>query len=149
MTDQKQSGLEVIQAFMQGESSAIQLAPTVILKPQSVGFGQVSFETIVDEPHISPMGSVYGSFAATVLDAVTGCAVHSSLDAGQTYLITDLNLKICKAIPPQIKLFAQASVINKGRSFVLTEAFLRHDDGTLYAYATATSMIIRSQKSAV
>jgi hypothetical protein len=39
------------------------------------------------------MGSVHGGYAATLLDTVMGCAVHSWLKAGQGY--TTLELKIC------------------------------------------------------
>ena len=38
-------------------------------------------------------------FAATVLDSVTGCAVHTMLPAGVGYGTIDLNVKMCRPIP--------------------------------------------------
>lgn len=39
------------------------------------------------------MGGVHGGFAATVLDTVTGCAIHTLLEAGVGYGTIDLNVK--------------------------------------------------------
>ena len=52
-----------------------------------------------DERHLNPLGGVHGGFAATVLDSVTGCAVHSMLEAGAGYGTIDLNIKMCRPIP--------------------------------------------------
>jgi uncharacterized protein (TIGR00369 family) len=45
-----------------------------------------------DQRHLNPFGDVHGGFAATVLDSVTGCAVHSPLEAGVGCSTIDLQV---------------------------------------------------------
>ncbi|TCB49987.1 PaaI family thioesterase [Acinetobacter terrestris] len=89
------------------------------------------------------MGSVHGSFAATVLDSVTGCAVFSMLEAGLSYTTIDLNIKMCRPIPLNTELKAVAKTTNISKNLAIAEAQLLDQDGKLYAHATATCMIIR------
>ena len=50
------------------------------------------------------MGGVHGGFAATVLDTVTGCAIHTLLEAGVGYGTIDLNVKCAvNSSQPRIK----------------------------------------------
>ena len=42
---------------------------------------------------------VHGGFAATVLDSVTGCAVHTLLGAGVAYGTIDLKIKMIIPVP--------------------------------------------------
>ena len=88
------------------------------------------------------MGSVYGGFAAMVLDSVTDCAVFSMLEAGLSYTTIDLNIKMCRPIPLNTELKAVAKTINISKNLGIAEAQLLDQDGKLYAHATATCMII-------
>ena len=63
---------------------------TFILFPAEEGF--VVFEGSPTQAVYNPIGSVHGGYAATLLDTVMGCAVHSRLKAGQGY--TTLELKV-------------------------------------------------------
>ncbi|MFM2370340.1 MAG: hypothetical protein RIS85_62 [Pseudomonadota bacterium] len=47
--------------------------------------GQVVFAGTPTRRVFNPIGSVHGGYAATLLDSACGCAVHSSLSAGQGY----------------------------------------------------------------
>ena len=88
------------------------------------------------------MGSVYGGFAAMVLDSVNGCAVFSMLEAGLSYTTIDLNVKMCCPITFNTELKAIARTINLSKNLGIAEAQLLDQDGKLYAHATATCMII-------
>src|SRR3546814_21100373 len=57
-----------------------------------VDAGHAVFEGTPDGSVYNPIGSVHGGYAATLLDSACGCAVHSSLPAGQGY--TTLELKV-------------------------------------------------------
>jgi uncharacterized protein (TIGR00369 family) len=78
-----------------------------------------------------------------VLDSVTGCAVHTTLDVGVGYGTVDLNVKMLKAIPLDRELAAEGRVIRLSRTLGVSEGSLRDDEGTLFAHATATCTIIR------
>lgn len=84
-----------------------------------------------------------GLEAATVLDSVTGCAVHTMLDVGVGYGTVDLNVKMLKAIPLDRDLTAEGRVIHLSRTIGVSEGSLRDEEGTLFAHATATCAILR------
>ncbi|MFI7983472.1 PaaI family thioesterase, partial [Acinetobacter baumannii] len=84
-----------------------------------------------------------GGFAATVLDSVTGCAVHTMLPAGVGYGTIDLNVKMCRPLPQNQVLIATGKVINLSKNLGISEGKITDEEGKLYAYATATCMIIR------
>ncbi|MFK7200600.1 PaaI family thioesterase [Acinetobacter baumannii] len=93
--------------------------------------------------HLNPLGGVHGGFAATVLDSVTGCAVHTMLPAGVGYGTIDLNVKMCRPLPQNQVLIATGKVINLSKNLGISEGKITDEEGKLYAYATATCMIIR------
>lgn len=86
---------------------------------------------------------MHGGFAATVLDSVTGCAIHTMLEAGVGYGTIDLNIKMCRPIPRGKELLAIGSVINISKNLGISDGKIVDEDGKLYAHATATCMIIR------
>jgi acyl-coenzyme A thioesterase PaaI-like protein len=63
------------------------------MKSVEVAGGYSKFSAKADKRHINPLGGVHGGFAATVLDFVTGCVVHTMLEAGVDYGTLDLNIK--------------------------------------------------------
>jgi len=103
----------------------------------------VKFTARADKRHLNPLGGVHGGFAATVLDSVTGCAVHTMLDAGVGFGTVDLNVKMLKAIPLDRELTAEGRVIHLSRSLGVSEGSIRDAEGVLFAHATATCAIIR------
>ena len=106
--------------------------------------GHASFKVKADQRHLNPLGGVHGGFAATVLDSATGCAVHTTLEAGVGYGTIDLNVKMCRPVPQNKQLFAIGQLINLSKSLAISEGKLVDEDGKLYAHATATCMIIRT-----
>lgn len=142
------TGLEIMQAFAAGHFPAPSITKTIPMTMDSIEQDKVVFLATADHNHLNPMGGVHGGFAATVLDSVTGCATHTALAAGEGYGTIELNVKMCKAIPVNKTLRAEGRVINKSRSLVISEGFIRDDAGTLYAHATATCMILRSNHTA-
>ncbi|MGB5887896.1 MAG: PaaI family thioesterase [Acinetobacter venetianus] len=143
MNPLEMTGLEIMQAFAQGLVPEPGIAKTMPMKPLEVEHGRIVFSAIADERHTNPLGGVHGGFAATVLDSVTGCATHTVLAAGEGYGTTDLNVKMCRPLPFNKQLIAEGKVINAGRNLVISEGYIRDDEGKLYAHATATNMIIR------
>lgn len=108
-----------------------------------VSEGSIHFKVQADSRHLNPLGGVHGGFAATVLDSVTGCAVHTLLEAGIGYGTIDLNIKMCRPIPKNKELLAVGTVLNMSKNLGISEGKITDEDGKLYAHATATCMIIR------
>ena len=96
-----------------------------------------------DGRHLNPLGGVHGGFAATVLDSVTGCAVHTMLEAGVGYGTVDLHVKMLRPVPRDVDLVAEGRVINLSKNLGVAEGTLKTPDGKLLAHASATCMIQR------
>jgi uncharacterized protein (TIGR00369 family) len=138
------SGLELLSAMADGHIPAPSITDTIPMTMDIIQKGTVKFIVKADSRHLNPVGGVHGGFAATVLDSVTGCAVHSTLDAGTSFGTIDLNIKMMRPIPINTTLFAQGRVINISRNLGVSEGEIKDAEGKVYAHATSTCSIIRS-----
>ena len=143
MSIEKMSGLELMQAMIDGRIPNAAIAGVIPMRGVAAEHGRIVFEAQADERHLNPLGGVHGGFAATVLDSVTGCAVHTVLEAGVGYGTIDLNVKMLKAVPRGVPLIAEGKVISVSRSLGISEGTLKDADGNLYAHAAATCLILR------
>ncbi|MCL6245142.1 MULTISPECIES: PaaI family thioesterase [Acinetobacter] len=145
MNIKEMTGLEILKAMMQGQIPPASISETIPMQPYEVSEGSISFKAKADVRHLNPLGGVHGGFAATVLDSVTGCAIHTLLEAGVGYGTIDLNIKMCRPIPKDVELTAIGTVINISKNLGISEGKIIDDNGKLYAHATATAtcMIIR------
>ena len=137
------TGLEFLQAMVEGHIPPASISKTIPMQPTEISEGSVTFKAQADLNHLNPLGGVHGGFAATILDSVTGCAVHTMLPAGVGYGTIDLNVKMCRPIPQNQALIATGKVINLSKNLGISEGKIIDEEGKLYAYATATCMIIR------
>lgn len=143
MNPKEMTGLQLLQAMATGHIPPASISETIPMKPTQIENGQVTFEVQADKRHLNPLGGVHGGFAATVLDTVTGCAIHTVLEAGVGYGTIDLNIKMCRPIPKDHPLIAIDDVINVSKNLAISEGKIIDEHGKLYAHATATCMIIR------
>ena len=144
MNFEKMMGLEIMQAIVRRELPHPTMSKTIPMKIVQAEEGKVVFNAIANEKHLNPQGGVHGGFAATVLDSVTGCAVHTLLRAGVAYVTIDLNIKMIRPVPRSPNLIPEGIVINISKSLGISEGILKSEDGKLYATSTATCMIIKS-----
>lgn len=136
------SGLEIMRAMIDGRIPPPSIAKTIPMKGISAEPGRIVFEATADDRHLNPLGGVHGGFAATVMDSVTGCAVHTVLEPGVGYATVDLSVKMLKAVPKNTPLIGEGKVIYVSKSLGVSEGTLRDKDGTIYAHATATCTIL-------
>lgn len=137
------TGLEILQAMAAGKLPAPSITVTMPMSMEEAAEGYVKFTAVADERHLNPLGGVHGGFAATVLDSVTACAVHTTLEAGVGYSTVDLNVKMVKPVPRGETLVAEGRVLHVSRTIAVSEGSLRNTEGVLLAHATATCVIIR------
>ncbi|MDF0699433.1 PaaI family thioesterase [Rhizobium sp. MC63] len=72
------------------------------------------------------MGSVHGGYAATLLDSACGCAVNSSLPAGQGYTTLELKVAYHRALNESSgQVRAEGKIVSPGRRVAFSEARLR------------------------
>ena len=137
------SGLEFLNHIKDGTLPYSPMAQTIPMKVIEVEKGKVAYLVTPDERHLNTLGGVHGGFYATVIDTITGGAIHTMLEAGINFGTIDLNVKMCRPVPKDKELLAIGSVINLSKNLAISEGKLVDEDGKLYAHATATCMIIR------
>ena len=136
------TGLEIMKAMEQEVIPYPSMTETVPMKFITVEKGRMVFEVEADKRHLNIFGGVHGGFSATVMDTVTGCAVHTMLSAGTGYATIDLSIKMVRPIPKNVRLLAEGVIINVSKSLGVSEGTLKDEAGKLYAHATATCMLL-------
>lgn len=137
------TGFEHLQAIISGDIAPPSIFDTMGMYNLTVGQGEVTLGCRATQRHCNPMGGVHGGFAATVLDSVTGCAVHSLLEAGVSYGTVDLAVKMMRPLPMDEALIAEAKVTHISRSLGIAEGSIRSADGKLLTSGYATCFIKR------
>lgn len=136
------SGLQQMQAILNGELPYAAIAQTLDFLMVEVNEGRVVFQGRPGPTHLNPMGSVHGGWFATLLDSALGCAVHSRLAPGMAYTTAELSINLVRAITPQVqRVRAVGQVLHFGRQLASAEARLLGPDGTLFAHATTTCLV--------
>lgn len=136
------SGLEQLQAMLDGHLPGAPIAATVGFTIADLAHGCVTFEGTPTLAVYNPIGSVHGGWMATLLDSACGCAVHSVLEPGQTYTTLELKTVFHRALKAGTTVRAEGRIVQAGRRAAFSEADLRGLDGTLYATATSTCLVM-------
>jgi uncharacterized protein (TIGR00369 family) len=136
------TGLEIMQALLQGEIPYAAIAKTLDFTLISIGPGTAVFQGTPLARHLNPLGTIHGGWFATLLDSALGCAVHTMMPAGRGYTTAELGVNLVKALTPKVqRVRAEGKVIHCGRQLATAEARLVGADGTLYAHATTTCLV--------
>ncbi|WP_430408461.1 PaaI family thioesterase [Kordia sp.] len=141
----KMTGLEIMKAFADKSLPMPSIARTMPMEIDTITKGEVVFIVMANNNHINPLGSIHGGFSATIIDSVTGCALHTVLEAGAAYSTIDLNVKMCMPIPINTSLKAIGKVINVTNSLGISEGKIVDENGTVYAYGTALLKLHRKK----
>jgi uncharacterized protein (TIGR00369 family) len=93
-------------------------------------------------------GSVQGGVTSTLLDAATGCAVQSRLEAGVGYVTLNLALNYVRPITVETgPIRCTARVKSMGRTVAVSEGEILASTGKLLASATATCLFVTTATS--
>lgn len=135
-------GLAFLQRLV-AEGRRVPIGATLGFTLAEVAEGHAVFEAEA-APHVfNPIGSVQGGWYAAVLDAALGVCLHSTLPAGVGYTTIEFKINIVKAVTPATgRVRATGRIVHRGGRTAVTEARLEGPDGKLYAYGTATQLII-------
>ena len=137
------SGLDFLRGIMAGRIPPAPIAVLVGMSIQAADPGRVTFGLDVGEHLYNPIGSVHGGVFCTLLDSAMGCAVHSSLDRGQAYTTLELKVNIVRALTVTTpSVVATGQVVSAGRRVVTASGQITGPDGTLYAHATTTCLVL-------
>ncbi len=139
------SGMAHFQQVLEGRRPLPSMATTVPMRLTAFAAGFAELEAIADDRHRNNAGGVHGGFAATVIDTVTGCAVHTQMAADDAYTTTALELKMVRPPPLGAPMRAEANVVHLGRRFAVANGALYDAEGRLLASGSATFMVFRGE----
>jgi uncharacterized protein (TIGR00369 family) len=144
------SGLEQLEAIFAGRTGYEGIGKTLDLRPISAEEGFVVFEGYPTKAVYNPIGSVHGGYAATLLDTVMGCAVHSRLKPGQAYTTLELKVAYHRALKDTSgPVRAEGRVLSLAKRAAFAEGKLFDKTGALCATATTTCLVFNNDHSHV
>ena len=135
------SGLQQLQRMLDGDMP-VPIAQTLGYRATEVASGRVVFAGTPTLAAYNPIGTVHGGWMATLLDSACACAVHSMLKPGQAYTTLEIKTVFHRALKAGIPVRAEGRIVQMGRRAGFSEADLRGEDGTLYATATSTCLVM-------
>lgn len=139
------SGLECLQRALAGEFPPPPMARLMDINLVEIASGRAVFVGTPSDFHYNPLGTVHGGFGATLLDSAMGCAVHSTLDAGDLYTTLELKMNFLRPLARGMgEVRGIGTVLNTSRTTALAEGRIEGADGKLYAFATCTCLIKRT-----
>jgi uncharacterized protein (TIGR00369 family) len=142
----RMTGLEFLQAIIDGRLPAPPIAKTLTFWLAEVGEGLAVFEGETGPHLLNPMGIVHGGWALTLIDSATGCAAHTLLPAGSGYTTIETKANFSRAIAKDTgRVRAEGRVVGRGRRIVSAEARVVDAGGRLLAHGTSTLMILAGE----
>ncbi|TAM62429.1 PaaI family thioesterase [bacterium] len=140
------SGLEALRAMQRGEIPLPPMTLVMNMRLVLVEEGHVVFSGEPGEYHYNPIGSVHGGYASTIFDSALGCAVHSTLPAGDGYTTLDLHVRFIRAITHETgRVRCEARVVNAGSRIAVAEATLYDAGGKVLGHGTTSCFIFRGR----
>lgn len=90
----------------------------------------------------NPLGSVHGGWASTLLDSALGCAVHTTLAAGEGHSTVEFKVNLTRPISAETgEVICEGTIVHRGSRIATSEATLKDAAGKLLAHGTETCLI--------
>jgi uncharacterized protein (TIGR00369 family) len=135
-------GMTLFREIMAGRLPAPPMSKTLGMSLLEIEQGRVVFGYKPVFDHYNPLGSVHGGIAATLLDSVMGCCIHTTLKAGTGYTTVEIKVNYVRAMTDKTgPVRAEGKVINVGSRIATSEGRLVDDSGKLLAHGTTTCLI--------
>ncbi len=139
-------GLGFLRAIVDGFLPQPPITGTLGFRLVEAENGRAVFEGVPEFRHYTPMGTVHGGFAATLLDSAVACTVHTTLAKGETYTTLELKLNLVRPLTAEVgPVRAEGRLIHRGRTVATADGHLRDAAGRLYAHATTTCLIFPAE----
>jgi uncharacterized protein (TIGR00369 family) len=141
------TGYDRLVAMQRGELPPPPAVALLGLAIERVERGCTVFSMVADEVHENPMGTMHGGIVAALVDTAMGCALSSTLAADAGFTTLELKTNYVRAITQATgQVYAEGTVVHAGSRVATTEARVHDSNGTLYAHATSTCLILRGTR---
>ena len=136
------AGKDYIAAMVRGEMPAPPIAVLIGFRMTESEVGRSVMTLVPSERQYNPLGTVHGGVAATVLDSVMGCAVHTTLPPGRGFTTLEIKINYLRAMSEQTgPVRAEGKVVHSGRSTAVAEGRIVDGEGRIYATGTTTCLL--------
>jgi uncharacterized protein (TIGR00369 family) len=137
------SGLELAQSWLKGERDTPPVCQLTGWRLLEVDEGAATWAMAASEWFCTGFGTFYGGIIALFLDGGINTAVTTTLPPGASFGTLDLKINFLRPVMPDGRdLTAQARVVHRGRTVVVTTAEVEDADGRRVAMATSSAMIL-------
>jgi uncharacterized protein (TIGR00369 family) len=137
------TGLQMMQALIDGKIPAPPMAQTLSFWLVEVGDGYAVFEGDPGAHVLNPLGVVHGGWALTLIDSAAGCAGHTLLPPGVGYTSVETKTNFTRPIRHDTgRVRAEGRVISRGRQIMTSEARLLDTQGRILAHGTSTLIVL-------
>jgi uncharacterized protein (TIGR00369 family) len=137
------TGLELLRWEAQRPADAPAIGRLLGMRFDEVETGRVVMSLKTAPDFRNPLGTVHGGIAATLLDSVMGCAVHSTLPAGVGYTTLELKVNYIRGVQTDGRLMrAVGTIIHVGRRTATAEGRIVDEEEKLVAHGTTTCMVL-------
>lgn len=139
------AGLDFLSGVRDGAHPAPPIAGPMRMRLIEVSHGLAVFLSDPGDHLLNPIGTVHGGYAMTLLDSCMGCAVHSTLQAGEAYITVEAKVNMVRPIMPHTGLVrATGTLIHRGHTTATAEGRLMSESGKLLAHGTTTCSIMQA-----
>jgi uncharacterized protein (TIGR00369 family) len=121
------------------------IAATMDFTGAEVEEGRAVFVGQPSEFLYNPIGVVHGGFAMTMLDSAMGCAVHTTLAAGEGYTSVETSVNFVRPITLDTgRVRCEGKVLHRGRNVATAEGrLIAESTGKLLAHGTTTCLVFK------
>jgi uncharacterized protein (TIGR00369 family) len=139
------TGLEFWKAVFDGTLPPPPIASTLDFTGEEVEEGRIVFVGEAGEYVYNPIGVVHGGFAMTLLDSAMGCAVHTTLAAGEAYTSLETSVNFVRPITKETgPVRCEGKVLHRGGRIATAEGrLIAQKTGKLLAHGTTTCLLMR------
>ena len=136
------SGLAYWRAVADGDLPQPPIGELLQMRVVEVANGRVTFSCTPDASMYNTLGMVHGGAVCTLLDTVTGCAVHTTLPEGVGYTSVEIKVNYLRGVTMSSgPLTAVGTVVKAGSRIGFTEGKVTDVSGALVATATSTLLV--------
>ena len=136
------AGVDYLRAMIDGTLPPPPVAGLMQFDLVSAEPGRVVFSCRPDESVYNPIGAVHGGLVCALLDAVLGCALHSTLPQGRGFTSVEIKVNYLKAVRLSSgPLAATGTVVKSGTRVAFTEGVVTDASGAAVATASSTLLV--------
>lgn len=137
------TGIEVLERMLTGDLPGPPFGPTTGITLLEAREGRIVFAGEPGFSFLNPMGTIHGGWIATILDSAMGCAVHSTLKAGQLYTTTSMTINYVRPLMADSgTVRCEGVTVYTGSRLATSEGRLTDSKGRLIAHGSETCMIL-------